>query len=553
MPLPQFVTRRGNILQYRRAFPKDVWEVTRSAPFSLSLRTADPREAIRARPEAERIYHRRVDEARAAIAARSSTGPPLTKPAAEGLAIRWFLDALNTAEDFRSNGPHPNLDGAVDDAEWAAAEGRRALAEGDLADEARLARCLRKRAGYSEEPVAEAALVRLLARSAIALNEVQAGRLVADYGVRPKDPLFAAAMAVPSVAAPQLTAAPQTDRRTLAELIASFKADRWPKLARATQLAQGPAFRIAEAALGAETPVAQLDRAAGRRLFDVIQRLPSNMGKRKQLAGMAPMAAIEEAERLGLPRIGPKTINDSYLGHLKALFAWAVREQWMTASPVVRLSVTDPVADADKRPPFGDALPVLLGGPPWNPRDTAGADLGPILYWGPLLGLFMGLRLGEIAALRPDSIGEERGAAVLHVRAGKTASARRTLVVHPQLVRLGFAGMAKARQEQGAEMLFEGEAADTKGNWGRRLGTGFKRIVQERGLGGRGLTFHSLRHDFEDALREAGLHGSPLGAYLAGRSQAGKTEAAYGAGYSTEAKAEAIAKVAYPGLALSTA
>src|SRR5690348_4382060 len=104
MPLPQFVVRRGQQLYYRRAYPQELWPVTGRGAFAMSLRTADPKEALRARPAAERRYTQRVDEARAELA-RQQTMPPLTKADAEAIAVRWFMEALENLEAFRKNIP----------------------------------------------------------------------------------------------------------------------------------------------------------------------------------------------------------------------------------------------------------------------------------------------------------------------------------------------------------------------------------------------------------------------------------------------------------------
>jgi integrase len=98
-------------------------------------------------------------------------------------------------------------------------------------------------------------------------------------------------------------------------------------------------------------------------------------------------------------------------------------------------------------------------------------------------------------------------------------------------------------------MLFAGEEANGSGKWGDGLSDWFSRHLAKRGVAGRRLGMHSFRHTFEDRLREAGLHGTALGAELAGRSK-GDTASAYGSGFSTRALAEAVAKINYPGLHL---
>ena len=59
----------------------------------------------------------------------------------------------------------------------------------------------------------------------------------------------------------------------------------------------------------------------------------------------------------------------------------------------------------------------------------------------------------------------------------------------------------------------------------------------------------SLRHTFEDALREVDLHDTPIGNAIMGRTSHG-TSKNYGRGFSTAKLAEAMEKVRYPGLEL---
>ena len=84
---------------------------------------------------------------------------------------------------------------------------------------------------------------------------------------------------------------------------------------------------------------------------------------------------------------------------------------------------------------------MLFGSAPWTPADKT-CEGRPIRYWGPLLALFHGLRLGEVAGLQIGDVGEEAGSPILHIRAGqrqlKTRSARRDIPMHPALIRLGF-------------------------------------------------------------------------------------------------------------------
>ena len=60
------------------------------------------------------------------------------------------------------------------------------------------------------------------------------------------------------------------------------------------------------------------------------------------------------------------------------------------------------------------------------------------------------------------------------------------------------------------------------------MGEWFSNRVKTLDLEGRKLTFHALRHDFRDALREAEVESS-LANYIMGHAQVG-VQAIYGAG-----------------------
>jgi integrase len=517
----------------------------------MSLRTADPKEALRARPAAERRYTQRVDEARAELA-RQQTMPPLTKADAEAIAVRWFMEALENLEAFRKNIPEC-VQANAEQARERAAEARRVLAEGDT--DQNKARRLRDEAGFASNPDADRALARLLGRASVAAEEVEAGRAVGRYGCRPSDPLFASAMDAPPPApkAAPAAAAQSASNRSIADLIEAYREARFDRYSAATKRAYEPVFRVLRELLGSDAQLATLNHEDGDRLFAAIQAIPTNAQKRKELRGLGLRKQIEEAKRLELPTLSAKTVNDAYLAHINAMFGWAKNRGWMPINPVAGRRMRDDVAAADKREPFKDRLPALFGAAPWAPRDAS----NPVRYFGPLLALYHGLRLGEIVGLRVGDIGTEQGQPMIYIRAGerglKGRGSRRDLPMHPELVRLGFADYAtKRRKGAGADaMLFAGERPNARGQWGRQLSQWFVARVKELGLEGRRLSLHALRHDFRDALREAGIN-EQLAQYLFGHAQKG-LGAIYGGErpYSVARLRAAMEKVRYPGVRLN--
>jgi hypothetical protein len=217
------------------------------------------------------------------------------------------------------------------------------------------------------------ALCEALHNAAVAASEEALRRLDGDL--------------VPTPAMPELPkrsgASSPASTRTLGDLIKAFKADRLDKWSTSATRNFVPVERVMLEVLGADTPLAKINRETGRELFDVVKRLPKGMGTSPKLKKLSVAEAIE----LGLPGLSPKSINGTYLSTMKALFRFALQEQWMVAHPMLGLSVVDPVNEADKRDPFTiDQLNTIFSGPPWSPRNDAPRGK-PLHYWGPLIAL----------------------------------------------------------------------------------------------------------------------------------------------------------------------
>lgn len=373
-------------------------------------------------------------------------------------------------------------------------------------------------------------------------------RLQGDFGFRPSDPVFLAALSSP--------AAP---KRTINDLIDAYEREKAPRWSPSTKAAHGPVWRVLRDVLGSSRDVATVTRDDGRQLFETVKALPRGLAKLKTLAGLPVPKAVEQAAKAGLPLIGPKTVNGSYMAFLSSLFGWAVKEQWLQANPVAGLTVADTVDAADKRDPFTTAqLQSIFGAAPWSPRDPAPRGK-PLHFWGPLLALFHGLRRGEIAQLNVADVQEVDGVVVLLVRPGqdgqrvKTKASRRMLPIHPELQRMGFLAFVAEQRRARQKQLFPGEAPNSNGQWGDGFSDWFTRLLSARKVTGQRLGMHSFRHNFEDRLRAAGLRGSDIGKALAGRARQGGSDSGetYGSGYAANQLAEALARITYPELDLA--
>lgn len=140
---------------------------------------------------------------------------------------------------------------------------------------------------------------------------------------------------------------------------------------------------------------------------------------------------------------------------------------------------------------------------------------GEAIAWVPLIALATGARLEEICQLRVADIyvDDEHGPLLRITDDGegqtlKTASSRRIIPIHPELVRAGLLDYNEAISEQGYDWLFPALEPDHDGRRGGTFGQGFSRWL--RGAQGccildRRVVFHSFRHTFKTLCRESGL------------------------------------------------
>jgi integrase len=77
----------------------------------------------------------------------------------------------------------------------------------------------------------------------------------------------------------------------------------------------------------------------------------------------------------------------------------------------------------------------------------------PDFYWLPLMALFSGARLGELARLELSTFEEVDGVKCYRIQDGKTLESRRTVPIHSQLLALGLWDYAQALKDKGEIFL----------------------------------------------------------------------------------------------------
>ncbi|MDK9725985.1 MAG: phage integrase N-terminal SAM-like domain-containing protein [Sterolibacteriaceae bacterium MAG5] len=261
-----------------------------------------------------------------------------------------------------------------------------------------------------------------------------------------------------------------------------------------------------------------------------------------------------------------KTV-DNKLIHLKSILNLAVANDRIEANVAASVQVTKPKVEPVARLPFdADDLTRIFGSPIYSTGKRPEGGAGEASVWLPLLSLYSGARENELGQLLVGDVLKDPVAGYfIHVtdegdddeddNAGtktvKTVASRRKVPLHPALITAGFIKYRDHMAKLGATQLFPDLKPDRHGhitgNWSKWFGRYLRKDI---GITNRKKVFHSLRHSFKDACRDAGL---PEDVHDALTGHVGGTVGRdYGRGHSLRTLAKAIAKVKYPGLTVPT-
>ncbi|WP_105004838.1 site-specific integrase [Rhizobium leguminosarum] len=175
----------------------------------------------------------------------------------------------------------------------------------------------------------------------------------------------------------------------------------------------------------------------------------------------------------------------------------------------------------------------------------------PHQKWGPLIGLYTGARLGEIAQIDLTDIKREDGIWFFDLndegdgKRLKTLSSKRRVPIHKDLINLGFLDYVQTLRKRGVPKLFDDLSTSVEHGRGRAIGRWFNEtLLPSLGIKTQLLVFHSLRHTVVTKLGNAEVDG-PLISALVGHSQQGVTYGTYFGGHTLQLLNDAIQKLDY--------
>jgi integrase len=265
--------------------------------------------------------------------------------------------------------------------------------------------------------------------------------------------------------------------------------------------------------LHGDMPVANVTKQHARTFREALQDIPR--ARPKELAQMTLPQFVEW--RRSHPEakcLTPGTVN-KLLGGVQAVAAWAAKNgivpdspRWSDPFAEMKLPESDEIGGGPFDP---NELRTLFASPVFTAGERPKAGRGDVAFWLPLLALFTGARRSELTMRKAGDVckDEATGHWTIAIYADKAAGqnlktpgSARTIPIHPELVRLGFIDYVETARAAGTyAWLFAAvaseKAANARTHW-------FGRYLDKLKIAGDGKNLHSLRHQFTDALRQAG-------------------------------------------------
>lgn len=258
--------------------------------------------------------------------------------------------------------------------------------------------------------------------------------------------------------------------------------------------------------------------------------------------------------------IKPATIR-KLLGFLRAAFQCAVDDDKIPLNPFSGVKVTVPKTASSEKPrlPFTmEELAKIFNGPVYQAGYRPRESLGSACYWLPLLSLFSGARVEELAQLEKADVehSAEHGHHICIRRSTdrskrtKNLNSVRNFPVHPELVDLGFIDFVDSAKPG---RLFPALRSDKYGVLSTSFSTWFGLYLDKLGIRDRTKVFHSFRHNFIQRCKEkSNVIPSEVREAIVGHLSASKIEIVYGCAlYPLAPQAAAMRHVDFPGLDLA--
>lgn len=489
------LAKQGAVYHFRRRVPDRLRPIIRKRELWYSLRTSDRRQA-KARAAALWAWTERIF--------MEAGGSSVTKDIDS--LLKQAQQILERGEDGTAILLQLEQAIEVEAAQVDAAKARAAAAESRLSEVQFAA------AAVGREEAALADTKATLARSMTVLTDLKARYEEAHTGRRTAESIAKGLVDAlgRGVGAPPVPKESPVFAALQQEFLAekSEKTEDHSGYSPQTKKQAEVGFRLWEEFAG-DRPVREYSRAEAGDFIKVLKKLPGTHGKSRTHVPLGEAIKLAEEKRSAgqtIPGLTLKTIK-RHFSALSQYWIWLRQRGHVDENIFSGFTFPGTKSSKKKRDIWSaEDLERLIR------AEWFGADRKSSYYWMPLVGLFSGMRLEEIARLRPQhDVVEVDGIWVFELQdhpdgwSPKTEAGERTVPVHSALIELGFIDFVKQRRRQNAERVF-GDLQP--GGPDQKYGYRFSREFSKRKIAlgvGKKTCFHSFRHTVRDYLESEDL------------------------------------------------
>lgn len=275
-----------------------------------------------------------------------------------------------------------------------------------------------------------------------------------------------------------------------------------------------------------------------------LQRLPPNINKSPRYRDKE----ISTILALGDSPAAPNTINKG-LTRIAAIFKWAVEYGYTSLNPASGMTIKNPKRASEERKAFGDDDLRKL----FHSKEFLEGGQFPYMRWIPLIALYTGARLNEIAQLHLSDFQEAEGVQVISIndqgegKRLKTKAGKRLIPIHSELIGLGLIRYVDNLRGRGETRLFP-ELSQHRDGYGHTVSKWFQRFRKRVGITDEGKVFHSFRHTVIDRLKQAGIPKERIAA-LVGHEDDSVTFGRYGKDFAPAIMRQVVEALDFPSIA----
>ena len=280
-----------------------------------------------------------------------------------------------------------------------------------------------------------------------------------------------------------------------------------------------------------------INRSAVRDLRDILTKVPKHFHQKYH--GMSIKEVIKSTKDVPLSI----TSINKILRFLGSLMRHCIKEGFRADNPTDGLKIKqNRRADEERKAYSREDLKKIAAALP-SPTKR------PEWYWVPMIGMYSGMRLGEICGLHVADIRQVDNVWCFDVNEEdekqlKTVSSTRLVPIHPQLISKGLLVVVENARTTGQIKLWSNLTLRDIDGCCSSLCTWYSKFNRKHITQDKLKTFHSLRHSFADTLKQKGVQESLI-AELMGHKNKSITTGRYGKRYQPTPLLEAIKMIIY--------